>query len=408
MLTFALLVSCDRKEAVSLSTEEDPTTESRVLVEVGAFEHGDVSDRLSVYAALEAVVRAEVHAEMTGAIAALQHREGDAVAEGDVVVRLHDAELQLAVQTKRIQAEQAKAKVEQADLAQREGGQVVEQKKLLLEKAQSEYDRLRQLAEDEARDLISKEELETRRFDLAQARLDQANAELQEKKLALQHQEAGHAERFARVELETAEYKLSQSVLRSPIDGTISYLLSKRGELVATGAHVFTVVNLEKLEARLQIPQRELARVRVGQEVAIRCKVFPEKVFQGKVDVVNPVLDVNGTVPALVGLSDPEGFLKPGLFITGEIVLETRPNVVLVPKKAVSYLNNESVLFLVNDGIARRYFLRKGFSDRDRIEVLGLRDASGEELGSWEGGLVIVGHNNLKDGSQVEIYDPRS
>jgi multidrug efflux pump subunit AcrA (membrane-fusion protein) len=398
--------SCDgsRGEAASQLGGADDGEETKVLVKLGEFVRGDISSKLRVSADLDAVAKADVFPEIPGVIREVLHREGDRVEKGEPVVRLVDESLKLAVDTKRILADQAKTKVALADVAKREGEEIVRQKDLLKKKATDEYERIRQLAEEGGGGLISREEADTKRYAFEQASIDYATALLQKEKYALEHSQTVESEKLAQVELKTAEYNLSQTVLRSPISGAMSYLLVKPGEMVSVSTRVFTVVQVENLEARLHAPQYELARIRPGLEVQITCDVFPDKGFQGHIEVVNPVVDkVEGTVQVLVGISDPLGFLKPGLFISGEILLDTRRNAVLVPKKAVSYVNEEPVIFLVKDGVAHSYVVRRGYSDRDTIEVLGLTAMDGSSGDPADGSLVLVGHNNLKEGSKVEV-----
>jgi membrane fusion protein (multidrug efflux system) len=378
--------------------------EPKVLVRLGKFERGDISNRLPVSADLEAVERADVPAEIAGVIREVLRREGDQVAKGDPVVRLVDDDLRLAVEMKRLLAQQAVGKVKQADVARREGEKAARQKSIGLQKAKDVYDRLAQLSREGGPGLIPKEEEEGKRLDVEQADVDLAAATLDIEKRQLAYEEAIHSERLAQIELETAEYKLSQTVLRSPIDGAISHLVAKRGERVSTTEAVFKVAATSRLEARLHVPQRELARVRVGLDVVITCEVFPERTFSGKVEVVNPVVDEEtGAVRVIVGVTDPEGFLKPGLFVGGEIVLDTRRESLLVPKKAVSYVNREAVVFLVKDGVASRFVMTPGYSTRDHIEVLRLTAEDGTAADPLDGELVLVGHNNLRHGSRVEV-----
>jgi RND family efflux transporter MFP subunit len=403
LLLLAIVPSCDsaRSEASAPSAETAPPP---VLVRLGSFDRGEISNKLSVSADLEAVAKADLYPEIPGPVAEVLHRLGDPVRKGEPVVRLVDDHLKLLVETKRLMAVQAKGKVLQADVARREAAQTVALKKLRMEKAAAEYARIQRLSQDAQNGLVSSEEAEAKRYEFEEARIDHQTCLVQKEKYELDHAQALESQKLAEVELRTAEYNLSQATLRSPIDGRISYLEVKPGELITATSRVVTVVDTRKLEARLHVPQRELSRIRTGLPVRILCEVFPEKEFQASIDVVNPVVDkVNGTVEVVVGLSDPEGFLKPGMFVNGEVILDTRKEALLVPKKAVSYEDREPIVYLVKEKIAHRYLLKAGYSTRDRIEVLGLVATDGSPASTSDGTLVIIGHNNLKEGSRVEV-----
>lgn len=394
------VVSC-QKDVPHRETEA--AGRAAVLVKLGEFQRGTVSDRLAVAADLDAVQRADVNSEISGVIETLLHREGDEIETGAPVIRFRNDALRLAVDTKRIQAQQANSKVRQSELARREGQQVARQKELLRDQAQQAYDRLVSLS-TEGQSLVSREETDAKRFEYEQAELEFKTALLQRDKQDLAREEAEQSLQLARVELATAEYSLSQSILVAPISGTISYLAVQPGEMVGSNTRAFTVVRLDALEARLYVPQRELARLRPGLPVDIRCEVFPDRVFRGRVDVVNPVISrETGTVELLVTVTDPSGFLRPGLFVTGEVILETRDDVVLVPKKALRYIDRKPVVFLVEGDTARRYLLEPGYSSGGAIEVRALRGEDGREANLDGARVVLVGHDKLKDGTKVEV-----
>ena len=88
-----------------------------------------------------------------------------------------------------------------------------------------------------------------------------------------------------------------------------------------------------------------------------------------------------------------------------EVVLETRENALLVSKKAILHENQEPIVYLVQDGIARRYVLEPGFSSQESTEVRALIGSDGTPLESIpeENSLVVLGNSKLKDGSRVEI-----
>jgi membrane fusion protein (multidrug efflux system) len=389
-------------QAAAEGKEDEPAP--LVLVRLGKFERGAISSRLAVSADLEAVQRADVPTEVTGIVRSVLHREGDLVKKGEPVIQLVDDPVRLQTEQKRILAAQAKAKIAQADVARRESREIVKQKELLLAKALAEYERIRALADDSATGVFSREEAEVKRYAFAQAQIDHQTSVILTEKYDLEHSQAIESEKLATVDRQTAEYGLSQTTLRSPIDGAISYLTVKPGETLTLGSKAFSVVDSSRLEARLQVPQKELGRLRAGLLVRISCEVFPDKEFDGVVEVINPVIDkAFGFVGLIVGVKDNSGFLRPGMFVSGEIILDTRQEALLVSKKAVSYDNEEPVIFLVRDAVAHRYVVKPGYSTKTQIEVLGLVGADGAAADPMDGELVEIGHSNLKEGTKVSV-----
>ena len=251
--------------------------------------------------------------------------------------------------------------------------------------------------------IVSFGELEAKRYELDRARAELWTNRLQVSKLALEKTLAAQNARLAKVDLDTADLNLKRTRIVAPIDGHLSRLDWKRGEQVSITSLAFHVVDIDALRAILHVPQRELRRLSIDQPVELSSDIYPGEVFRGTVSVIHPVVDQdNGTVRVTVAV-EPTDKLRPGMYVSGHIVIETRDEALLVAKRAISYENEEPIVFLVDAGVARRYVVRPGFSDREHVEALGFVGLDGEEAPLPSGRLVLVGHNNLKDGSPVEI-----
>ncbi|MEM7233440.1 MAG: efflux RND transporter periplasmic adaptor subunit [Planctomycetota bacterium] len=454
-------------EKQSGASEGRQADDPEVLVRFGDFERGAISSRLGVAADLEAVHEAQVFAEVGGVVAEVKVEEGHRVGEEAPVIVLDDEELGFVRDTKQILFDQAETKLGQAELSLKESQSTLAQKRLTYEETQAEYRRsgilatgdetgatFQKLESERARidkwnrelyrlssakasasdiealtvsidtaereyrkfvasaidedSIVSLEELETKRYERDRARVDLGALHLLVSKQVLDRDRAEQDKKLAEVELKTAKLNVSRTVIEAPIAGHVSFLELKKGERVSTTERVFDVVDVSQLRARLHVPQRELRRLEVGQAVEIRSDIFPDRVFRARVSVINPVIDKdNGTIRVTVAVdSSPD--LKPGMFVTGDVVLDTRGDATLVSKRAVDYVNQEPVIFLAREGVAHRYVLVPGYSDKDRLEVRGLIDIKGErhEVTEDLGRVVLVGHNNLKEGTPVREESP--
>ena len=105
----------------------------------------------------------------------------------------------------------------------------------------------------------------------------------------------------------------------------------------------------------------------------------------------------NGTFKVTLGVDESADLLRPGMFITVNIVTATHGDAVLVPKRAVVYDDGFPHVFVVSDSLATRKRLEIGFEDSENLEVL-----SGTALGDL---IVVVGQNGLKDEAKVRIIE---
>ena len=173
---------------------------------------------------------------------------------------------------------------------------------------------------------------------------------------------------------------------------------------LARGA-LFELFDPASLVVNVQVTQRDLPFVRQGLEVEIKSDACPGSTFAGVVSVVSPVIDAAaGTVPIRIAIKDYER-LKPGLFVAGRIVLEAKPNTLVVPRKAVLYERERPyVMKVVTDGDqtrVTRVFFREGLSGKEDVEALADAGAIGET-----DRIVLVGHDRLRDGDTVMIEKP--
>ncbi|MCK6527696.1 efflux RND transporter periplasmic adaptor subunit [Myxococcota bacterium] len=154
--------------------------------------------------------------------------------------------------------------------------------------------------------------------------------------------------------LKADEHFSSQFPLRSPLTGTVVQVDATLGESVEGASHLFTVGDLSRLWAILEIAESDVARVRPGQPVALTVGSLPEARFEGKVDYVGDVVEEQSrTVEVRVAVGNPERALKPGMFATAEIAVggapeapTGAPSAVVIPREAVQAVGGEAVVFV--------------------------------------------------------------
>ncbi|MCH9648177.1 MAG: efflux RND transporter periplasmic adaptor subunit [Deltaproteobacteria bacterium] len=104
--------------------------------------------------------------------------------------------------------------------------------------------------------------------------------------------------------------------LRAPFAGTIVELHATRGELVTPQRNLFTLADLSRVWIWIDIYQRDLGQVHLDDQAEARVDAFPQEVFTGRVSYLSPRVDVDTrTVQARIDLPNPEGKLRPGMFV---------------------------------------------------------------------------------------------
>jgi len=299
---------------------------------------GEISSYIQSSTTVVAESEADVYSTAVGICKSVFVEEGDHVSVGDLLAQLEDEDVRIAAQ----------------------------QAGLRYKKASEDSQRAEQMAAEE---LISAKALEDAKFALELAEAD----------------------------LKLAQRRLENTRTRAPVDGVITERSLKTADLVTTTSKLFKVVDFHSLTAVVHVPEREAGTVGVGQRVEVLADSLPASSFSGKVKRISPVVDPkSGTVKVTIELSIAEG-LKPGLFIRTRIVTDTRKGALLVPKAAILLEGDTQKVFVVRERIAKEVFIEAGYSEAEKVEILG-------GIGPADK-LVVLGHLGLKDGYRVKIID---
>jgi len=206
---------------------------------------------------------------------------------------------------------------------------------------------------------------------------------------------------------------LSKTRITAPMDGLVSRLQVREGEMVVMGIQnqpgttLMTISDLSSINAEVKVAEADVVQVRVGQPARVTLEAIPGKDFQGKVvEVGSSALPVVGTGAAarefkvVVKLEQPDSVLRPGLTSDAEVLVNEKPGAVTAPLQAVVLRSTPeggeaTGVFVVRAGRAAFVPVKTGIIGGLDIEVIGV-DADTP---------VIVGPvqalRDLKDGDMV-------
>ena len=332
------LAGCDKGEgeAQAADGEGEKKQADAVPVEVASAQRRAVAASYTGTAPLEARAESMVVAKTSGIALSVAAEVGDEVRDGQVLVRLDGARAAL-------QAAQTAAQ---------------------MRKLESNYARSRQLAEQQ---LVSANDNEQLRFDVENARA---------------------ANRLANLEL-------SWTTVTAPISCVVAERMIKPGNFVQANTPIFRIVDDARLEAELNVPERELATLEAGLPVTLSVDALPGRTFEGTIDRVSPVVDADSGTFRVVAAFAGKGDLKPGMFGRISIDYDQRADALTVPRAALLEDEAEPAVFVVDEGKAARVPIELGYLDGEWAEVRG-----GLEEGAQ---VVTAGKATLRDGSAVQV-----
>ncbi|WP_024868078.1 efflux RND transporter periplasmic adaptor subunit [Pseudoxanthomonas suwonensis] len=196
----------------------------------------------------------------------------------------------------------------------------------------------------------------------------------------------------ARAGRDAAQLRRDYAELRAPADGIISRRLVQPGQVVAAGTELLRLIRDGRLEWRAELPERQLALVRVGNPVEL---AYQGRTVSGRVRAVSPGVDAQSRTGTLyVDLPEP-GPLKAGVYLEGRIVTGNG-QALMLPSEAVVQRDGHSYVFVLGeDQSVQRQRVRTGLAEGGRIEIV-----EGLEPGRE---VVVKGAGFLGEGDRVRV-----
>ena len=159
--------------------------------------------------------------------------------------------------------------------------------------------------------------------------------------------------------------------LNSPIDGIVVERNATVGASVGTDANLFKIIDLSQVWIDANVFEKDLERVRPGQEVKLTVPAFPESTFSGKVILINSVVDPDTrTVKVRTEVNNPDGRLKPDMFANVQIVTALNRAAISIPQSAVLNDEGKTIVFVAEGNGYKKRQVQAGIQANDRVEII--------------------------------------
>jgi HlyD family secretion protein len=322
------------------------------VVRVEEAQLGKLTETVSAPGQIEPKINVQISAKTSGRIVELPFDEGAMVTKGNadanspvpasVIIRLDSRDLESRLQSAQADrsARAAQIEVEKARITSQESSLVGQ--KAGLDQAERDYTRQCELLKTKDVSQVACDEAKLKVDDL-KSKYDSALHSLNAARLNLKVLE--HNLESADAGIEQARESLSYTVITAPIDGTITRINAKVGEMVVTGmmnnpgTKILEIGDLSEMLVVAQVDESDVGKVKCGQAATVHIQAWPDKVFRGVVRTVALSNNTGGQgskyYETEVLLKDPNEQIFTGMTADVDVEVAYHENVLVVPSQAV-------------------------------------------------------------------------
>ena len=332
----------------------------------------DLDVRLTYTADLIPNQLVNIFSRVDGYIAKIYVDKGDLVKANQLLVEIDHTDYVHAVNQAKANLLSAKAKVVQQEATVRNAALTL--------------DRMQALIKDQ---FVSQQDLDTALVnrDAALALQDSLRAQVQQMDVALAQ----------------AVTNLAYASIRAPFAGYIAernldpgaYVSGTTASTSTMSRGILSVHDVETVRTLIEVVEKDVPLVKVGQRADVRAEAYPNEVFEGTVTrIVQALNRATRTMTVEVDLPNKDHRLKGGMFARVEVLVGKHPQAIQIPLDAVSRLEESQYVYVVKDGKAHQVPVELGARAENRVEVV--KGLTGDEQ------VIVSGKDLVSEGAAVQ------
>ncbi|MDZ4773877.1 MAG: efflux RND transporter periplasmic adaptor subunit [Planctomycetota bacterium] len=406
-----LTTACSVETGSASETQNGPKKREKTKVRVALVEQREMTKTLSTTTVVESEQEIRLFPRASGLVMELKCEEGDRVAAGAVLAVLDRRATKALVEEAKIAVRAAEDDVRKADIQKAESEARIASAQMKLDQTTRDFER------NDKAGLVSAQALDNLRVVRDTAKNDLEAQRLATQRADVEAKASRTNQEKTKLGLERSELDDSFMSITAPFAGVIATRSIKVGDSVGPAAAAFVLTDSQNLRAVFHRPQRELGTfltagkaksdgaVSTQQPLEIRvfAEALPDVVFRGDLQLVSPSIDpASGSFRVTVRLGEAtsgskDARLLPGMLVRLEVVTERHPNALVLPKRALRREGEQNLVFVIEDGKARRIEIDEGFSDDANVEV------RPRLQGALVAGakVIVVGNRELEEGAEV-------
>ena len=322
---------------------------------------------------IESPYRVEIASQITGTVVSVAVREGEVVRQGQPLILLRADELQNAAAQAQAAEAQASARLRQVnELSLPQALEAERSAQASLLGTQQIYERTSALL---PKGFVTRAYFDevTRNRDVARTQVVVAQAQIRAARAGGSGLAAATADlQQARASSAAARSRLGYATITAPRDGVLISRSVERGAVVIPGATLMLLSPGGEMQIVLQIDERNLSRIAIGQTSRVSADAYPQAHFSATVSYINPGIDIaRASATVKLTVADPPAYLRQNMTVSVDIATARRADVLSLPVSGVrDALTSAPWVMVIDKGRAVRRPVRLGLQGDQRIEIL--------------------------------------
>jgi len=201
---------------------------------------------------------------------------------------------------------------------------------------------------------------------------------------------------LAKGTLRQAQVEYDRGFIHAPIHGVVNHLFVDEGEFIERGKPLAELVNVDKIEINVNIPELDVKYIKVMQKTHVRIDAFPDRGLTGIIDFVSYKADpATKTFLVKVLVDNPDHVIRPGMIARVAFLRRVIPDALTAPLFALVDKGGERIVFVEKDGVAHARTVSIGIIEGDRVQI-----TEGLEQGAR---LIVKGQTEVEEGTRVLV-----
>jgi HlyD family secretion protein len=364
-------------------------------VPIDVVQRADLIEAVVASGHIESPFRVDISSQITGTVVSVAVREGETVREGQPLVLLSSDELQAS-------AAQAQAAVAQAKAQVRELNELSLPQAIEAQRSAASSLLATQQILNRTSSLMGKGFVTRAYYDDVKKNRDVARTQVATAAAQVRSARAGGSA-FATAQAALAQAKAGSSVAASklayttvsaPRAGILITRAVERGAVVTPGSSLMTLSPGTATQIILQIDERNLGKIAVGQSAFVSADAYPKQRFAATITFINPGVDIaRASATVKLTVPNPPAYLRQDMTVSVDIETARRKAVLSLPGNSIhDALSSAPWIMIIENGRAVRKNVRLGLQGNNRIEIL-----SGVKAGS----MAIPVASTIEPGTRV-------